>query len=90
MYEAKGKLSNLPLYPTQLYESLSGLVLYLGLAWLHRRKHFDGQVFALYLMAYSLFRFLIEFFRGDRLVRVFNDQSTQGQIISVMMNNNCI
>ena len=85
MYEAKGKLSNLPLYPTQLYESLSGLVLYLGLSWLHRRKQFDGQVFALYLMAYSLFRFLIEFFRGDRLVRVFNDQITQGQIISVVM-----
>ena len=85
VYEAKGKLSGLPLYPTQLYESLSGLLLYLSLAWLHKRKHFDGQVFALYLIVYSLFRFLIEFCRGDRLVRVFNEQITQGQIISFVM-----
>lgn len=85
IYEGKGKLSGLPLYPTQLYESLSGLALYLGLAWLHKRKMFDGQIFVLYLVAYSGLRFIIEFFRGDRLVRVFDNQITQGQIISAVM-----
>ena len=39
--------------------------LYGGLAWLYRRKRFDGQVFAVYLMAYSVNRFIVEFFRGD-------------------------
>ena len=36
-----------------------------GLAWLYRRKRFDGQVFAVYLAGYSVNRFVVEFFRGD-------------------------
>ena len=33
--------------------------------WLYRRKKFDGQVFAVYLMAYAVTRSTVEFFRGD-------------------------
>lgn len=54
-----------PVHPTQIYDSLLSLVLYLGLAWLYRRKKFDGQVFALYLLAYACLRSLVELFRGD-------------------------
>ena len=39
-----------PVHPTQLYDSLLNLVLYLSLASIYRRKEFDGQVFATYLM----------------------------------------
>jgi len=52
-------------HPTQIYDSLLNLVLYLALAWLYRRKKFDGQIFALYLMCYALTRSLVEMFRGD-------------------------
>jgi phosphatidylglycerol:prolipoprotein diacylglycerol transferase len=52
-------------HPSQLYDSLLSLTLYLGLAWLYRRKKFDGQVFAVYLMSYAFLRSFIEFFRGD-------------------------
>jgi len=52
-------------HPTQLYDSLLNLVLYLALAWLYRRKKFDGQIFALYLMCYAVTRSLVETFRGD-------------------------
>lgn len=53
------------LHPTQIYESLLNFSLYLGLAWLYRRKKFDGQVFGVYLMAYAVIRSFVELFRGD-------------------------
>lgn len=52
-------------HPTQIYDSSLNLCLYLFLAWLFRRKKFDGQVFAAYLVGYSVLRSVVEFFRGD-------------------------
>jgi phosphatidylglycerol:prolipoprotein diacylglycerol transferase len=52
-------------HPTQLYEAGLNLLLYFGLETLYRRKRFDGQVFGLYLMAYSVLRVGVELFRGD-------------------------
>ena len=54
-----------PVHPTQVYDSLLNLGLYAALAWLYRRKKFDGQVFAAYLAGYALLRSLVEMFRGD-------------------------
>ncbi|MFO1497807.1 MAG: prolipoprotein diacylglyceryl transferase family protein [Verrucomicrobiota bacterium] len=36
-----------------------------GLMWLYRRKRFDGQIFATYLICYALLRAFVELFRGD-------------------------
>lgn len=52
-------------HPTQVYEALTNLGLYAALAWLYRRKKFDGQVFAAYLMSYAVLRSFVETFRGD-------------------------
>ncbi len=54
-----------PVHPTQIYDSLLNLVFYCFLAWLYRRKKFDGQVFAAYLIGYALLRSFVEYFRGD-------------------------
>jgi len=54
-----------PVHPTQIYDSLLNLGLYLALAWFYRRKKFDGQVFAVYLMGYAVTRSFVEIFRGD-------------------------
>jgi phosphatidylglycerol---prolipoprotein diacylglyceryl transferase len=54
-----------PVHPTQVYDSLLSLGLYLFLAWLYRRKKFDGQVFAAYLICYAFTRSFVEYFRGD-------------------------
>ncbi len=54
-----------PLHPTQIYDALLNLALYAGLAWLFRRKKFDGQVFAVYLLGYAVTRSIVELFRGD-------------------------
>jgi phosphatidylglycerol---prolipoprotein diacylglyceryl transferase len=58
-------LRSLPVHPTQLYEAILNLALFGALAWLYRRKKFDGQVFAVYLLAYSIVRSTVELFRGD-------------------------
>jgi phosphatidylglycerol:prolipoprotein diacylglycerol transferase len=52
-------------HPTEIYDGLLNLVLYLGLAWLFRRRKFDGQIFALYLVGYAICRSIAESFRGD-------------------------
>jgi phosphatidylglycerol:prolipoprotein diacylglycerol transferase len=54
-----------PVHPTQIYESILCLGLYAGLAWLYRRKKFDGQIFAAFLVGYAAIRFFVELFRGD-------------------------
>lgn len=53
------------LHPTQLYESLLDLLNFVALAFLFRRRRFDGQVFALYSVNYGIIRFVLEYLRGD-------------------------
>ena len=56
---------NTPLHPTQLYEAGFIFLVMIGLLFLRHRRKFYGQLFLLYLMAYALGRFVIEYFRGD-------------------------
>lgn len=69
-------------HPTQVYESILALGLYVFLAWLFRRKQFDGQVFAAYLIGYALARGFVEFFRGDYAVHYLGQWATQAHLIS--------
>jgi phosphatidylglycerol:prolipoprotein diacylglycerol transferase len=63
---APDQLTTLPLHPTQLYESFGELAIFLVLVLVIRpRKRFDGQIFAVWLMAYSVLRTVVEAFRGD-------------------------
>ena len=55
----------IPVHPTEIYDSLLNLGFYVLLAWLYRRKKFDGQVFGTYLIGYALLRSFVELFRGD-------------------------
>lgn len=54
-----------PVHPTQIYEAVLTLLLYLTLAWLFRRKHRQGHIFAFYLIGYGICRAIVELFRGD-------------------------
>ena len=58
---------NVPLHPTQLYESLAGLDhLSCVLLVIERRgRQFPGRTFWLFVLLYSVSRFVIEFYRGD-------------------------
>jgi phosphatidylglycerol---prolipoprotein diacylglyceryl transferase len=54
-----------PLHPSQLYESLGVLLIFLFLLWLAPRKRFNGAVTLAYVALYSTVRFVLEFWRGD-------------------------
>jgi phosphatidylglycerol:prolipoprotein diacylglycerol transferase len=58
---------DLPVHPTFLYESILDLVVFALLLWFRKKKKFDGEVFALYFVTYSLGRALIEGLRTDSL-----------------------
>jgi phosphatidylglycerol---prolipoprotein diacylglyceryl transferase len=72
-------------HPTQLYESLLNLGLYGALAWGYRRKRFDGQVFAGYLIGYAVLRTIGESFRGDYAVRYLGGWATPAQLFSILV-----
>jgi len=71
------------LHPTQLYDAVLNAGLYAGLAWLYRRKKFDGQVFAVYLLCYAVTRSFVEYFRGDYTPEHLFAGLTPGQLVSV-------
>lgn len=52
-------------FPVQLLEAFFNLLVYVMLAWFFPRRKNDGAVFAWYLLVYPVFRFAVEFFRGD-------------------------
>ena len=70
-------------HPTQIYEALLNLALYAALAWWFRRRKFDGQIFAAYLVGYALLRFVVDFFRGDYPTHYLGGLVTPGQLVSL-------
>jgi phosphatidylglycerol---prolipoprotein diacylglyceryl transferase len=80
-HETKG----LPVHPTQLYESALNFLFYAGLAWLYRRRKFDGQVFAIYLVGYAIIRSTTEMFRGDYTQFYLGGIATPGQAVSIVI-----
>ncbi|MDP8298980.1 MAG: prolipoprotein diacylglyceryl transferase [Candidatus Tantalella remota] len=54
--------------PTQVYSTLALTFIFTVLLIAREKKKFQGQVFCLYLMLYSVFRFIMDIFRGDELV----------------------
>ncbi|MFW5498739.1 MULTISPECIES: prolipoprotein diacylglyceryl transferase [unclassified Maridesulfovibrio] len=54
-----------PLHPTQLYHSLAGLVTFLILVVAGNHIKTEGRITGLFLILFSAFRFIIEFFRAD-------------------------
>jgi phosphatidylglycerol:prolipoprotein diacylglycerol transferase len=60
---------DVPLHPTQLYESLGELIIFAVLYLCFLRPHRDGSVVSLYLVLYGILRFLVEFVR-------FHDQAS--------------
>ncbi len=74
-----------PLHPTQIYESLATLTIFGVLLWRYRRKTQDGQIFVLYLALYGVARFFLEFLRGDEdRGFVFNNLLSTSQFIAIL------
>ena len=73
----------MPVHPTEIYDSLLNFAFYCFLAWLFRRKKFDGQIFALYLVGYAVLRSFVEYFRGDYPVHYLGGWATPAQLVSI-------
>jgi phosphatidylglycerol:prolipoprotein diacylglycerol transferase len=57
--------TSFPVHPTQIYESLVGLLLLTILLWQRKYTRFRGQVFFLFVFAYGFLRFILELWRDD-------------------------
>jgi len=73
----------LRVHPTQIYESLSALVMFGILMWMARRPHKRGRIFAAFLVLMGIERFLVEIVRAkdDRFLGTF----TVAQLISIIL-----
>ncbi len=73
----------IPVHPTEIYDALLNFALYVFLAWLIRRKKFDGQIFATYLILYAVCRSIVEYFRGDYPADHVHNGLTSAQLVSI-------
>ncbi|MGE5390175.1 MAG: prolipoprotein diacylglyceryl transferase [Deltaproteobacteria bacterium] len=55
-------------YPTQLFSSALNFILFGILIWLYQRRRFPGQVFITYIIGYSIYRFIVEYFRESLIM----------------------
>ena len=61
-------IDGVPCHPTFLYESIWCFLLFIFLLWLDNHRRFEGQIFLLYGMLYSVERFFVEALRTDSLM----------------------
>ena len=81
-------IDNIKRHPSQLYEAiLEGVILFFLLNFFLKKNYIKnpGQISGLFLIFYSLFRFLIEFFRSpDPQIGYLILNLTIGQLISII------
>ena len=81
------QIDNLPRHPSQLYEALlEGLFLFLLLIYFKNKfSNKPGVISGLFLIIYSIFRFIVEFYRvpDEQLGYIFLNL-TMGQVVSLI------
>ena len=71
-------------HPTQLYEIVFSLFLFIALLNIRKRLYFPGFIFALLLVIYGVYRYFIEFIRPDILLPGYHP-FTASQAISLIL-----
>ena len=77
-------MAGIPVHPTEIYEALGNIAIFVGLTVYYRRKRFDGQIWWLYVLSYGVLRFVVESFRGDG-ERSYFGIFTIGHMIAAVM-----
>lgn len=67
----------MPVHPTFLYESIWCLAGFVMLTLYFKKRHFNGEIFLLYIIWYGLGRFWIEGLRTDALMLTANLRTSQ-------------
>lgn len=65
VYDGTGIQQCSTVHPTQLYSALAGMIIFLILMAIYKKKKFDGEIFLFLTIIYSISRFIIEIFRID-------------------------
>ena len=82
------QIDNLSRHPSQLYEAiLEGIILFVLLLYFRRKNFLEkpGLISSLFVIFYSIFRFIIEFFRvPDEQLGYLIFHLSMGQIISII------
>lgn len=74
-----------PVHPTQLYETAAALGFFFLLSWIYKKKRkAQGEVFLMMCMLYGVWRFLIEFMRGDKRPNWLGELS-YSQVVSLAL-----
>lgn len=76
--------NGVPRFPVQLVEAILNFVLFLIMYRLLKRENLKGLLLLLYLSVYPVYRFFLEFLRGD-IYRGFLGPLTTSQIISLLL-----
>jgi phosphatidylglycerol:prolipoprotein diacylglycerol transferase len=81
-------IDNVKRHPSQLYEAFfEGVILFILLRYFFKKNYLQspGKISALFLIFYSLFRFIVEFFRSpDPQIGYLISNLTLGQLISIL------
>lgn len=81
----EGATASLPVHPSQLYEAVGNLVLFVLLDRAARRRPVrPGRITGLYLTGYAVLRFGLEFFRGDAIRGIYLGVSTSQYVAAVV------
>ncbi len=82
------QVDNLSRHPSQLYEAfLEGIILFIMLLYFAKKNYLEkpGLISGLFLIFYSIFRFIVEFFREpDEQIGYLVLNLSMGQIISII------
>ena len=73
-------------HPTQLYEALSYLLIFIAAFVFYRKRHMkvrDGFMFAVFMIALFVARFLIEFVKNDQVAFEAGMSFNMGQLLSL-------
>lgn len=71
-------------YPVQLFEALANLLIFILLIYFYKRNKFKGSLIFIYLSVYAVCRFILEYFRGDKIRGSIFGFSTS-QLISLLI-----
>jgi len=80
---AGSRFCNIPLHPVQIYDSFACLLIFIILLMYSKKNSKTGSLFFLYLLFYSVERFIFEFIRADSEPIIFN--LTVFQVISIVL-----
>lgn len=76
--------NNVPLFPMQIVEAICNLIIFIILLCTYKKFLGTYKTLGLYLILYSIVRFILEFFRGDLIRGIYFSLSTS-QWISIIL-----